>query len=84
MFRKEASDASNEPHFLLNESGDTEVEYVPTQFHNSLGRLQVGSFTHNMVREPKSNFYKKFEFYFSFIGRYIFCKPLIFFGSVSE
>lgn len=40
--KKEANDdASNEPHFLLNESGDTEAEYVPTQFQNSLGRLQV-------------------------------------------
>jgi DNA topoisomerase 2-associated protein PAT1 len=39
--KKEASESSNEPHFLLNESGDAEAEYVPTQFHNSLGRLQV-------------------------------------------
>jgi hypothetical protein len=41
--RKEANEASNEPHFLLNESGDQEAEYVPTQFHNSLGRLQVSA-----------------------------------------
>jgi hypothetical protein len=41
VYRKEESEASSEPHFLLNESGESEVEYVPTQFHNSLGRLQV-------------------------------------------
>jgi hypothetical protein len=42
--RKEESESSSEPHFLLNESGEAEVEYVPTQFQNSLGRLQVSNF----------------------------------------
>ncbi len=61
-YRKEESESSSEPHFLLNESGEAEVEYVPTQFHNSLGRLQVRNLNQieiqsiNQIRNFAQNF----------------------------